>query len=391
MKKRWLPAVIIVAFVYAPFLLKYGWGYRDDRTADLPSFYAASVAVFERGESPYDRARLESLMSPDQQVFPFLYPPPTLLVFYPLTVFDYETAQRVVLVINHLIVLGLLWVIPRYLFRASTAIWFAVAAVCVLTFHPIVVTLQHGQVNLLLLAFLLAFWLFARAGRPLPASLSLAAAIFLKTYPALLLPLLFVGGRRRECGYTAAWIGFGVAFSLLLIPFPVWQDWFINVLPAGGYGRTPAGLFSPAVSWNQTLNGYITWALGESSSRLIYAAAGLLAAISVAAVWRGSQVHADHLDRTMMIGLPMVFLLAPFSWEHHLVYVLPSCLLLVSARAMFPAGRALLFYGIGIGSSVFLALDGLSRLKLLGVVAVWVLSVLVAVSRDVQLVNEDVR
>ena len=388
--RRWLPVAIVLAFMYAPFVLKYGWGYRDIRTADLPSFYSASVAVFEHGESPYDRERLQSLMGQDVQVFPYLYPPPTLLLFYPLTMFDYVTAQRVVLVINHLIVLGLLWVIPRYLLRASTEIGFALAAVVVLTFHPIVVTLDHGQVNLLLLAFLLAFWLLARAGRPLTASFFLAAAVLLKTYPALLLPLLFVSGRRRECGYATAWIGLGTAISLLLIPSTVWQDWFVNVLPSGGFGRTPPGLFSPAVSWNQSLNGYLTRVLGESGGPLVYAVAGLVAAISGAAVWRGSKVHADNLDRTMIVGLPLMYLLAPFSWEHHLVYLLPSALLVMTARVMFHPGKALLFYVIGIGAALLIGLDALSRIKLYGVVALWGLSVLVALSRDVHLVNEDI-
>jgi alpha-1,2-mannosyltransferase len=198
-----------------------------------------------------------------------------------------------------------------------------------------------------------------------------------------------VSGRRRESGYAAAWIGLGIAVSLLLVPGVVWQDWLANVLPAGGYGRTPAGLFSPAVSWNQSLNGYIARAFSEGSAPLTYAVAGLVAAISGVAVWQGSRIHADSLDRTMMVALPAMFLLAPLSWEHHLVYLLPACLMVITARVVFPLARTTLFYLIGIGASVLIALDGLSRIKFYGVAVLWVLCVIIGASRDIQLVNED--
>ena len=58
----WLPLLMIFFTLYAPFILKYGWRDRDDANVDLPSFYAASVSVFEHGESPYDREHLQVLM-----------------------------------------------------------------------------------------------------------------------------------------------------------------------------------------------------------------------------------------------------------------------------------------------------------------------------------------
>jgi hypothetical protein len=334
-------------------------------------------------------------MGQDVHVFPYLYPPPSLLLFSPFSALDYVTARHTVLVVNHLIILALLGVIPLWLLRGSSRTAsptaFALTSVCLFTFHPIAVTLAHGQVNLLLLAALLAFWVLAKAGRPVSASLFLAVAVFLKTYPLLILPMLFTAGRRRECICAAGWIGLGIGISMLVMPSAIWHDWLVNVLPAGGYGETPAGLFSPSVSWNQSLNGYLARAFPESqwSSRMLtYAVAGLVAVTSGIAAWHSARVHSDNLNRPMMVALPAMYLLAPLSWEHHLVYLLPSCLMLIAGRVTLPAAQTLAFYLGSVGSTLLIAMDGLSRLKFYGVVLLWALCIFVAFSRRFELSNE---
>ena len=303
-----LSLLIIFAVLYVPFLFNYGWRYRDVPNIDLPSFYSASVQVFRHGESPYEPERLQAIMGERVRVFPYLYPPPSLLFFYPLSALDYATARRVVLAANHLIILALLFVIPWFLLRDQSrrgvSAEFALPFAYLLTFHPAVLTLNHGQVNLLLLAFLLLFWLLAKAGRPVSASVFLALAVFLKTYPLVILPMLFASGRRRECAYTTGWIGLGAAVSLLIVPPAIWHDWLVNVLPTGDYAHIPVGLCSPAAVWNQSLNGFFARAFTESrwsnpvfvdtvlARHLTYAAAGLVAATSGMAVF-GCAGRAD--------------------------------------------------------------------------------------------------
>ncbi len=112
-----LPILIVFLCLYLPFCNRYGWDYRDKSFVDLPSFYTASISVFSHGESPYDLAQLQSIMPDEEEIFPYLYPPPSLLFFYPLSIMNYETARVVVLCINHLLILVLLWIIPSIFLR----------------------------------------------------------------------------------------------------------------------------------------------------------------------------------------------------------------------------------------------------------------------------------
>ena len=178
------------------------------------------------------------------------------------------------------------------------------------------------------------------------AAFFLALAILLKTYPIILIPLLLLTRRWRESLYTVGWLGLAVIVSLFILPNAVWHDWLVNVFPTGGYMNTPAGMYPPAAIWNQNLNGFFARAFTENSwsnpvsvntdlARLLtYAAAGLAAVITGLTVWY-SRSYKDNLDRTMLVALPAMYLIAPFSWEHHLVYLLPSILILLNSRPVF--------------------------------------------------------
>lgn len=396
---QWLTVLTIFLILYGPFLYKQGWEHRYNSIADLPSFYAASVSVFRDGKSPYDQENLLRLM-PDVRMFPYLYPPPSLLIFFPFSALTYAQACRAVLVVNHLLFLALIWAIPLRLLRARPqGLGVGVLALCMvysLTFSPVVVTLNLGQVNILLLAFLVLFWLLARDGHARSAGLFLALAIVLKTYPLIIIPMLILIGRRREGLYAGAWLGIATVVSVVVLPGAIWHDWLTDVLPTGGYSRTPAGLFSPAAVWNQNINGFFARAFTESrwshplavdpglARLLTYGAAGLATVATGIAVWR-SRLRADSLDRMMLVTLPLTFLIAPFSWEHHLVYLLPVALLLLTCRSSSGLAARLLFHALCLAAAVLISSGGLRQLKFYGVAVLWGLCVLAVVNKNVEL------
>lgn len=397
---NWLPLLMIFFVLYAPFLYEHGWKYRDTPNKDLPSFYTASVSVFDLGESPYDPERLGLLMDDNEYVYPYLYPPPSLLFFFPLSLLTYADARQVVLIVNHLLFLILLLAIPLSLLRARPKRDFAVIALCIvysLAFYPVVVTLEHGQVNILLLFFFVLFWLFARKEKAMLAALFLALAILLKTYPIIIIPLLLLTRRWRESVYTVAWLGLVVIVSLLILPNTVWHDWLVNVFPSGGYMITPAGMYPPAAIWNQNLNGFFARAFagGEWSDPvwvnpvlakfLTYAAAGLISIVTALAVWR-SRIRKDSLDRTMLVALPAMYLIAPFSWEHHLFYLLPCILILLNSRPLFETGSKAVFFSLGFASAFLIGLPMALEFKFYGVVVLWGLCVFI-VWKNIELPN----
>jgi hypothetical protein len=398
---NWLPLLMIFFVLYAPFLYDHGWQYRDIPNTDLPSFYTASVSVFNLGESPYDPERLGLLIDHDVYVYPYLYPPPSLLFFFPLATLSYADARHIVLIVNHLLFLTLIWVIPLYLLRLRPKDGFAQFALCIvysLAFYPVVVTLTHGQVNILLLVFFVLFWLFARREKAVLAALFLALAILLKTYPIILIPLLLLTRRWRESIYTVAWLVLAVIISVLVLPSAVWHDWLINVFPSGGYMITPAGMYPPAAIWNQNLNGFFArafaggewsdpvWVNPALAKSLTYATAGLISAVTALAVWR-SRTCKDSLDRTMLVALPTMYLIAPFSWEHHLLYLLPSILILLNSRPLFGHTSKITFFTLSFASAFLIGLPMALKFKFYGVVVLWGLCVFTA-WKSIELPNE---
>jgi hypothetical protein len=400
---KWLPLLMIFFVLYAPFLLNYGWKYRNIPNTDLPSFYAASMSVFEHGESPYDPEHLQLLMGNNVRVYPYFYPPPSLLLFRPLSLLSYRNARYVFLLVNHIVFLILIWAIPLYLLHAGQRRSIALFAVCIvyaLTFHPVINTLYNGQINILLLASLVLFWLLARSGNAVAAAFFLALAIMLKTYPLFIIPMLFLIGRWREAAYTVAWLGLAAIVSLIILPDIIWHDWLTNVLPTGGYIRIPIGLFSPAVPSNQSLNGFFARIFTENewsnplsvnpnlARILTYGVAGLTAVATGISARRSFRIHNDSLDRTILVTLPAIYLIAPLSWGHHLVYLIPSILILLNSRSSLGSIPKFIFYSLCISSAVLISMQYMIRFKFYGVVVLWGLCMFTACSKDIELPNK---
>ena len=95
--------ILVFLFLYIPFLTTNGFQLAGKQNIDLPSVYFASDVTFNEHASPYR----EGAWNPTQQqlqqkVFPYLYPPPSLLLFLPFSWFSYEGVKTAALIVNHL-------------------------------------------------------------------------------------------------------------------------------------------------------------------------------------------------------------------------------------------------------------------------------------------------
>jgi hypothetical protein len=381
---------IAVILLYGRFVVNYGLNLHGTYTIDLPSFYTASLATFNLNLSPYAPATLNQLMT-GQQVFSYVYPPQSLLLFYPLSFLSYGQAQLLMLALNHVMFLLITFMTIRILNLSlrKDSRKIALLVGYLLVFRPIMVTLWAGQVNLILLALLLAFWMFARGNRPVLAGAMLALAIVLKAYPVLLLPFLLISRRQRETLATLGWLALITAVAAAIIPAAAWADWFFNVIPQGGYGRIPADLGSPSTIGNQSMAGFLArlftsdqWtnaifphAGGIATARIVsYLATGALGLISLGVVFKGRNRSPEAaLRHTMMIGLPLIYLVAPISWDHHAVQLIPALLgLLLVASPSRIRLYSLAYYTIAGMAVVILSSQFL--LYFPAVLAIWILN-----------------
>jgi len=294
----------------------------------------------------------------NQKIFPFLYPPPSLLMFWPLSWFPYGEALTLQLSVNHLcflLVLYLLWgkilagyLVPpddKNLSDSFAPLVLPLWVVYSLQFHPVALTIDHGQINLIALAFICLFWLGLQNNwRPAFIALPLAGAILLKTYPALFIPLLLIRRRFAIASWTSGILAGAVGLSFALLPLQTWRDWFTLVLPTGGYTNTPYKLFSPAMPWNQGINGfcsrlflhpgYAVFGAPNFARILAYATALVVVAALVWVIWKPIRtLPGTFLPEEFGFTLLSIFLIAPLSWEHHLVFILPACLLVIGHLA----------------------------------------------------------
>lgn len=263
---------------------------------------------------------------------PFVYPPFAAVAFVPLTVLPLPvlkfawTAAGVALVV---------FVVRRSAaligMRADPAVVALLVAV-LLALDPIRTTFYLGQINVVLLAVVLAD-VTGRPGRWRGVGVGLAAAV--KLTPLVFVVYLMLTGRMRAAVTALATFAAAVGVGFLVAPADSVTYWLEGTFAA-------ADRISPVASpANHSLAGLLARAgapewIGLAATAVV-AAAGL--AVAVLAHRRG-----EALLGVTVCGL-LSAAVAPFAWSHHFVWFGPLVVLLahrVSAgdrrAAVAPAG-----------------------------------------------------
>src|ERR1700722_12384088 len=108
--RRLLPAVFL--FFYLPTVYYWGWLMTKTVGFDFPSFYFAAQRAFVFGRSPYGKSAFKVGSAVlGWKVNPYLYPPPSLLAFWPLANLSILDAQTLFTIVSHLCLLGSIWLI----------------------------------------------------------------------------------------------------------------------------------------------------------------------------------------------------------------------------------------------------------------------------------------
>ena len=338
----------VTAFLYFPALYQHGYRALQQAQADFPSFHLGALAVLTGGVSPYDVEGIRALavsQGLDQHVFPFLYPPVSLLPLLPLGMLSYPRAALLFMVASQLALLVGAWLACRRLlpgtWHRSNLLELASLGYFFL-FAPTLETLDLGQNNLFAFVCVTGAWIAMRERRAdALAGVLLAVACLFKLYLVLLLGAALLLRRVRVALWGAGALTALTALSFLVLPASTWPEWLGRVAPTGGYGGVPHGLFSPADPVNQSLAGFFARLFLPEDAPLAshvglcvpltWAAALATLAASVWGLLR-TRRRADlpfELDVGMSVALLAIYLVAPFSWDHHLVSI--ACVAMVAA------------------------------------------------------------
>lgn len=280
----------------------------------------------------------------------FTYPPFAALGMLPMAFVGLDTAILLALLLNLAAVAAVLrTLVGRDLDRYGWFGW-ALAACALALFEPVRDTFSFGQVNLLLLALVLADARLLSTGRGRWAGAGIGLAAAVKLTPALFVGLLLLGRRWRAAAVATAVTASATALAAWAAPDASRFYWTRALWDTGRVGRLDY------VS-NQSLQGVLARlaAPGEPSSAAWGAAVVLVLAVWLWRTHRALQ-GGDRRAAFALTGLAAC-LVSPITWVHHLVWLLPSFAVLVRARRLRTAGA---LYAVLCSSVVWLWFDDAS-------------------------------
>ncbi|MFC4914073.1 glycosyltransferase 87 family protein [Actinomadura gamaensis] len=220
---------------------------------------------------------------------------------------------------------GILELAGRPVSRNTVAVLVAIA----MPLAPVYHTFFQGQVNLFLLAFVVAdMKAVARGGKAAGIGIGIAAAV--KLTPGIFIVLLLVTGRVRAACVAAGTFAAAVAGTWLVAPDASRVYWSGTFRDTSRVGVTYISNQSPFGMLSRMLGGHPERV--ESWYPLISVAVAV-AGLAIAAAWAR---RGDWLGATAVTGTTGL-LVSPISWAHHWVWVLPVLVLLVRNGRRVPA------------------------------------------------------
>ncbi|MET8944324.1 glycosyltransferase 87 family protein [Streptomyces sp. NPDC004542] len=277
----------------------------------------------------------------------FTYPPFAALVMLPMALVRLRTAIAASLLLNLAALAVMLRILAGPARRRYGWYGWSLAACLLALFEPLRDTFSFGQVNLLLLALVLADGRLLAAGRDRWAGAGIGLAAAVKLTPAVFIGLLLLARRWRAAALATAVAAGATALAARADPGASRFYWTEALWDTGRVGRLDY------VS-NQSLQGVLA-RLGEPG-RPVWATAVLL----VLCVWarraRAAVAAGDWPGAFALTGLTAC-LVSPVTWVHHLVWLLPSFAVLLRAGHARLAG---VLYAVLCTSVVWLWYDDAS-------------------------------
>lgn len=318
---RSLTVVLAVAASVAallPWLIDAGPALRYAIDIDV---YRAGARAFLEGDNLYTRSYEVGGIT-----LPFTYPPlaailfiPVALVPYPVALVGWTLASAVLL----------WWCLVIVLRHAVPAVNHRVIATWILPLallaEPVRETLGFGQINIILMALVLADTLTRRPRLPRGVLIGLAAAI--KLTPAVFILVFLVRRQWRDAAVTfLSGVGFTLAAALVSWRNS-WTYWLDTLTDTGRIG-------GEAYASNQSIRGVLARLAepGEQADRLLW----LVLVIGALGLIIVAMLRAQTMLATVLLASTAALLCSPVSWSHHWVWLIP-----VAVTLLLGPGRVL--------------------------------------------------
>jgi alpha-1,2-mannosyltransferase len=264
---------------------------------------------------------------PAKEQLPFTYPPFAGLLFAAFSWLGFGMWQLGIVVLDAVLMPVISYLALRMLGHRGPGAWlaaFGLAAVA-LWLEPVYSTLYFGQINLILLALIMADFALPDSCRWKGIATGLAAAI--KLTPLLFVPYLLASGRVRAGLMSLATFAATIALGFALLPAASAQFWT---------SRSVGGAGGAQKIVDQSLNGLVQRVLQQRPpADLVWAVLALLVAVAGVAVATAASRRGLELLGVVVCGVTSL-LVSPISWTHHWVWTVPALALVAAGRARQP-------------------------------------------------------
>lgn len=311
----------------------------------LGNYYRIDLDVYRIGGGVFaSGSPLYGGMPPTQlgNTLPFTYPPIAAVLFSPLSALSLYWAGIVVTALSLVLLFATIVLTLRSLgYAPKTLLLWAAGAVFALSMvlEPVFSTLDYGQINIVLMAFVAADCLPRRTRWPRGVLVGFVAAV--KLTPAVF--VLFFLLRRDFRAAVLSGISFA-AFTLLgfLITFSdsvtYWTDTLFDSDRIG----------TPAYPANQSITGVLARFGLEDSVRSVLWIAISCVLLAVAAIAMRKAFASDNIALALGANAVLGLLISPVSWSHHWVWAVPVMISLGTLAYRRRNIPVLLFVAVGV-------------------------------------------
>jgi hypothetical protein len=295
----------------------------------------ASARFFQSGQPVYSdlRLALKTELGHDwdeKQRLPVHvngHPPSSILLFLPFAALDYLDA----FLVWNLCSLGALilsvWLLLAQRRIVTEARTLLPLAAVLLVANPLQEQLILGQLNLVLLLLVAGMWAAQRSGKPLVAGVCLGIATAIKVFPGFFLVYYALCGKWRVVVVGLLTLTGVTALTVLVLGPDTYRAFVTEVLPHLRQFEDYPENASLMGFWYKLFAGAggFVQPLCQVPALARAATWGTNLAIFVVFCWcvRGGRAPAQE-DLTFALATSVMLLLAPITWNHYLLLLLPA-------------------------------------------------------------------
>jgi hypothetical protein len=281
-------------------------------STSAPDFgvYYYGAQFLKNGRSLYDNPGLYTGIG---------YPPQTLLLFLPFTLFPYGLSQAVWIILSYISLAVSIAILVRMFYpKITVSEILMIIGAAGLTF-PVKFSLGMGQSNLIALGLLTGFIYQFRKNRIIAAAAFLGTATVLK--PQLLIIFLaLILLRKWKTGFVAGGIHLIAVISTGML-FG-WNQFTVYLLREVPYMSLYRG---PEIYYNQGIRAMVSRILPDSAAPGFIS---FLSAVIITITVYVIIVRKFDLIRAVLMLLPTFLLIEPLSWQHHYIFLIPTVIYL---------------------------------------------------------------